>query len=165
MGVNIGPWPVARHRGPAQQRGAVRRRTLRHVLMYRLGTGPVLEVLAAFRRLAEHNVAEVREIVANCFTRLDSLEAVSREELSQRPQESSVTVLDVRSEDEFALGQLPGAVNIPLAGLERRLADLSSNHGVAAYRRGLYCVLSFEAVAEFRRHVYRVCRPKDGYPE
>jgi rhodanese-related sulfurtransferase len=76
-----------------------------------------------------------------------------------------VTVLDVRPEDEFALGHLPGAVNIPLADLERRLADLPPDHEVVAYCRGPYCVLSFEAVAELRRRGYRVRRLKDGYPE
>jgi len=134
-------------------------------VMYRLGEGPILDVLAAFRRLAEHNVAEVREIVTDCFTRLDSLEAISREELSQRLKEGSVTLLDVRPQDEFALGHLPGAVNIPLAELRQRLADLPPEHEVVAYCRGPYCVLSFEAVAELRRLGYRVRRLEDGYPE
>ncbi|MCW2242462.1 ArsR/SmtB family transcription factor [Azospirillum canadense] len=134
-------------------------------VMYRLGDGPILDVLAAFRRLAEHNVAEVREIVAACFTRLDSLEAISREELSQRLQEGSVTVLDVRPQGEFALGHLPGAVNIPLADLQQRLADLPADQEVVAYCRGPYCVLSFEAVAALRRLGYRVRRLEDGYPE
>jgi rhodanese-related sulfurtransferase len=34
-----------------------------------------------------------------------------------------VTVLDVRPPDEFALGHLPDAVNIPLRELEARLAE------------------------------------------
>lgn len=134
-------------------------------VMYRLGEGPILDVLAAFRRLAEHNVAEVRQIVADCFTRLDSLEAIAREELARRLHEGSVTVLDVRPQDEFALGHLPGAVNIPLAELQQRLADLPPDQEVVAYCRGPYCVLSFEAVAELRRLGYRVRRLEDGYPE
>ncbi|MEO3432355.1 metalloregulator ArsR/SmtB family transcription factor [Inquilinus sp. CAU 1745] len=134
-------------------------------VLYRLGEGPILDVLAAFRRLAEHNVAEVREVVTAYFDRLDSFEAISREELAQRLQERSITLLDVRPQDEFALGHLPGALNIPLADLQQRLADLLPDQEVVAYCRGPYCVLSFEAVAELRRLGYRVRRLEDGYPE
>ena len=41
-------------------------------------------------------------------------EAVSRSELLARMKKGDVQVLDVRPEDEFALGHLPGALNIPL---------------------------------------------------
>jgi rhodanese-related sulfurtransferase len=58
-----------------------------------------------------------------------------------------VAVLDVRPEDEFALGHLPGAINIPLGELERRLAGLDPLHEIVAYCRGPYCVLSYEAIA------------------
>ena len=34
-----------------------------------------------------------------------------------------VTVLDVRPPEEFATGHVPGAVNIPVHELEKRLAD------------------------------------------
>jgi rhodanese-related sulfurtransferase len=71
----------------------------------------------------------------------------------------------VRPEDEFALGHLPGAVNIPLAELERRIGELPKSREVIAYCRGPYCVLSFEAVAALRAHGYRIRRLEDGYPE
>jgi rhodanese-related sulfurtransferase len=74
-------------------------------------------------------------------------------------------VLDVRPEDEFALGHLPGALNIPFAELERRLSELPKGREVVAYCRGPYCVLSFEAVAALRARGYRVRRLEDGYPE
>jgi rhodanese-related sulfurtransferase len=60
---------------------------------------------------------------------------------------------------------LPRALNIPLAELERRLAELRSGREVVAYCRGPYCVLSFEAVAILRARGYAVHRLEDGYPE
>jgi len=75
------------------------------------------------------------------------------------------TVLDVRPEDEFALGHLPGAVNIPLADLDSRLADLSPDQEIIAYCRGTYCVLAFEAVAALRARGFKVRRLQDGFPE
>ena len=69
-------------------------------------------------RIAERNVAEVGRVLESYFRDRDSLEPVSREELLQRSRAGTVTVLDVRPEDEFALGHLPGAANLPLRALE-----------------------------------------------
>ena len=74
-------------------------------------------------------------------------------------------MLDVRPEDEFALGHLPGAVNVPLGELERRLADLDPRLEIVAYCRGPYCVLSYEAVATLRARGFKVRRLEDGFPE
>ena len=90
---------------------------------------------------------------------------VSRLELMDRLKAGIVTVLDVRPEDEFALGHLPGAVNIPLRELERRLADLDLDQEIVAYCRGPYCVLSYEAVALLRVRGFTVRRLEDGLPE
>jgi ArsR family transcriptional regulator len=134
-------------------------------ILYRLGNGPILTLLSALRTYAEASQAEVREIVADYFHRLDALEPVARDSLLDRIREDAVTVLDVRPEDEFALGHLPGAVNIPLDKLERRLADLPGDREIVAYCRGPYCILSFEAVAMLRARGYTVHRLEDGYPE
>ena len=68
-------------------------------------------------------------------------------------------------EDEFQQGHLPGALNIPLAQLERRLAELPPDREIVAYCRGAWCVLSFEAVAALRRRGYQARRLEDGFPE
>jgi len=134
-------------------------------IMYRLGDGPILEVLGALRNLAERNLAGVQVVLDAYFNRLDAFEPVSRKELKRRLRAGGVTLLDVRQEDEYALGHLPGALNIPLADLESRLADLPKDQEIVAYCRGAYCVLSFEAVAFFRAKGYRVRRLEDGFPE
>ena len=95
----------------------------------------------------------------------DSLEPVTHRELIGRAKADLVTVLDVRPEDEFALGHLPGAINIPMSQLEQRLAELDQDKEIVAYCRGPYCVLSFEAVSALRVRGYKVRRLEDGYPE
>lgn len=134
-------------------------------ILYRLGDGPVLELLSALRYFAERNKAEVREIVSDYFDNLDSLEPVSRQELMIAMRDGGVTLLDVRPDEEFALGHLPGAVNIPLEELEKRLSELPKDTEIIAYCRGAYCVLSFEAVAALRSKGFRIRRLQDGFPE
>jgi rhodanese-related sulfurtransferase/DNA-binding transcriptional ArsR family regulator len=132
---------------------------------YQLVDDTILDLLAALRRIAERNVAEVERIVRSYFHNRDSLEPISREELLQRSRAGEVTILDVRPEDEFALGHLPGAVNMPLRELEMRLAEFNPAQEIVAYCRGPYCVLSYEAVAVLRARGFKVRRLQDGLPE
>jgi rhodanese-related sulfurtransferase/DNA-binding transcriptional ArsR family regulator len=134
-------------------------------ILYGLSGSSVLDLVAALRRVAEQNLAEVRETVDGYFRERDALEPVSRKELARRIKDGLVTVLDVRPEDEFAAGHLPQAINIPLRKLTRRLRDLPKNAEVVAYCRGPYCVLAFEAVALLRGRGFKARRLEDGYPE
>lgn len=134
-------------------------------VFYRLSNDLVLAALTALRGLAEQNLADVREIIGSYFGKLDDLEPVPRRELLQRLRDGSVTLLDVRPEDEFDLGHLPGALNIPLPELMQRLSELPAKQEIIAYCRGPYCVLSFEAVAVLRARGFKVRRLEDGFPE
>lgn len=129
------------------------------------GEVEIVGLLKGLGRIGERNVAEIQCIMRDFFTRRDALEAVSREELVERLTQGRVTVLDVRSEDEFALGHVAGAVNIPVAELERRLAELPKDREIVAYCRGPYCIMSFEAVEALRKKGYNVRRLEDGFPE
>jgi len=140
------------------------RRDGKHVL-YRLADDAVVTMLATLRGIAERTAGEVEKVVAGYFRKRDGMEAVSRKDLIRRLKDGTVTLLDVRPEDEFALGHLPGAVNIPLKELEKRLAELPKRREVVAYCRGPYCVLAFEAVAALRQRGFKVRRLEDGLPE
>jgi len=132
-------------------------------VLYRLGGGPIVPLLAALRRQAGHRRAEIQGVVADSLGRPEQLVGLSREELVEWLREGGVTLLDVRPEEEFALGHLPGAVNIPVEALERRLAELPPGQEIVAYCRGPYCVLSVEAVAALRARGFAACRLRDGF--
>ncbi len=123
------------------------------------------ELLRALGRVGERNTAEVEQVIASYFRARDQLEPVSRADLLARLRDGIVTVLDVRPEDEFDLGHLPGAMSVPLSALEQRLAELPKNQEIVAYCRGPYCVFSIEAVAALRVHGFRARRLEDGFPE
>jgi len=134
-------------------------------VLYRLADDSVITLTAALRHVAQCNVAEVKQIVDGYFHQRDALEPVSRAELLAKMAEGLVTVLDVRPEDEYGAGHLPGALNITLAEIENRLHDIPRGQEIVAYCRGAYCVLSFEAVAKLRARGYTVRRLEDGFPE
>lgn len=145
--------------------GLVTARREEKFVVYALADAAVLELLASLRRVSERNDAKVQQVVQGYFAQRDAMEAVTREELIQRYRQGWVTVLDVRPEDEYALGHVPEAVNIPLEQLGERLSALDPAREVVAYCRGPYCVLSYEAVELLRSKGYRVRRLEEGLPE
>lgn len=156
---------ASQHLQHLRRAGLVTARRQGKRVLYRLSDDSVMGLLGVLRRVAERNVAEVERILGSYFHRRDALEPVSREDLVERMRDGLVTLLDVRPEDEFAAGHLPGASNVPLDKLEGHLANLSRDHEIIAYCRGAYCVLSFEAVAALRQRGFKVRRLEDGYPE
>jgi len=156
---------TSQHLQQMRRAGIVAARREGKFVFYSLADEAVLDLLAALRHLAERNVAEVGQVIRSYFNDRDSLEPMSREKLLEQSRTGAVTVLDVRPPDEFALGHLPGAVNIPLRELETRLAEFDPAQEIVAYCRGPYCVLSYEAVAALRARGFKVRRLEDGLPE
>lgn len=130
-----------------------------------VGETDIITLLTVLGRIGERSMAEVQVVMANYFHTRDALEPISRDELLVRMGRGGVTLLDVRPEDEFAWGHLPGAINIPLAVLEQHLTLLPRDQQIIAYCRGPYCVLSVEAAARLRALGFDVRRLADGYPE
>jgi len=156
---------TSQHLQQLRRAGLVDSRRDGKYVLYRLADDDVVRLLGALRQVAERGIAEVDRILRGYFQDRDSMEAVSREELLERSRRGLVTVLDVRPADEFAAGHVPGAVNIPLAELERRLSELDPSHQIVAYCRSSYCVLSFEAVSLLRTRGFDVRRMEEGLPE
>jgi rhodanese-related sulfurtransferase/DNA-binding transcriptional ArsR family regulator len=156
---------ASQHLQILRRAGLVAARRAGKQVLYRLADRDVVDLLTALCRSAERGRAEINRIVQTYFRARDQLEPVSRKELASRLRHGLVTLIDVRPADEFAAGHIPGAINIPLGELPRRLDELSADRAVIAYCRGPYCVLSFEAVAALRAKGYDARRLADGYPE
>lgn len=156
---------TSQHLQQLRQAGLVATRKEGLKVYYRLSGDDVIVLLDALRAVAERHVADVERLVNTYLTVKDSLEPVPRAELLARVRDGLVTVLDVRPPEEYAAGHVPGAINIPLAELERRLDELGKEQEIVAYCRGPHCVLAFDAVARLREKGLKARRLEDGYPE
>ncbi|MGK2934605.1 MAG: ArsR/SmtB family transcription factor [Gemmatimonadaceae bacterium] len=132
---------------------------------YRLADPSVYELLRLMRGIGERHLSELNDLVASYLTARDELEPVTREGLLDRARSGTVLVVDVRPEEEYLAGHIPGAVSIPLAELERRVSGIPADKDVVAYCRGPYCVFAFRAVEIFRLRGHRARRLMEGFPE
>lgn len=134
-------------------------------VLYRLGKGPIEPILASLRGYADHIRAEIRDLAADPANAEGRHDSITRDELLERLTAGAVTLLDVRSAEEYALGHLPGALNIPTDALESRLSELPPGREIVAYCRGPYCILSTTAAALLERNGFRVRRLAAGFPD
>jgi rhodanese-related sulfurtransferase len=93
------------------------------------------------------------------------VDTIDRDALLERLARGDVVLVDVRPEIEYEAGHIEGARSIPLAELERRLAELPPDAEVVAYCRGPFCVYAHEAVRHLRASGRSARRLADGWPE
>ncbi len=53
--------------------------------------------------------------------------------LFEKPEESNVIVIDVRSRESFQRGRIPGAISIPLADLRNRVPEIDRDASIVTY--------------------------------
>lgn len=156
---------TSQHLQKLKQAGLIVGRKEAQFVKYRLAGDEVVALFDALGAAGQAHLAEVDQVVRLYFTAKDDLEPVPAAELLERAKAGLVTVLDVRPVEEFAAGHVPGAINIPIRELERRLAELPKRKEVVAYCRGPYCLMSYDAVQLLRQKGLKARRLKDGMPE
>jgi rhodanese-related sulfurtransferase/DNA-binding transcriptional ArsR family regulator len=129
---------------------------------YRLSDPSVAELLLATRKVAEARLAEVAKITRDFLAENAQLDAVDVDDLREKVRKGEVTLLDVRPEEEYEAGHIPGALSVPLPALAKRLSGLPKTREVVAYCRGPYCVLAVEAVKVLRARGFKAIRLEDG---
>jgi rhodanese-related sulfurtransferase/predicted transcriptional regulator len=145
--------------------GVVTRKRIGTQIVYAIADPEVIALVRCLWKVAERNVAALRQIVQEYYRDRDSLEPMSRDELLARLSKGAVYVLDVRPPDEYAAGHVPGAVSVPLGDMKRRLRRIPKGKEIVACCRGPYCVYAYEAVEILRRAGYSARRLQGGFLE
>jgi rhodanese-related sulfurtransferase/DNA-binding transcriptional ArsR family regulator len=156
---------TSKHLQALRQAGLVSARKDGLRVYYSIAGDDVAALLSALREVSEHRVAEVEKLLRTWLAHRDEMEAVPAREVLGRAKKGLVVVLDVRPPEEYSAGHLPGAVNIPIHALEKRLNELPKRKEVIAYCRGPYCLLSYDAVSLLRKKGIKARRLEAGMPE
>ncbi len=156
---------TSKHLQALRQAGLVSARKEGLRVFYSIAGDDVSALLTALRDVSEHRVADVEQLLRTWLAHRDEMEAIPAKEVLERAKKGLVVVLDVRPSEEFAAGHLPGAVNIPIHELEKRLKELPKRKEVIAYCRGPYCLMSYDAVSLLRKKGRNARRLEAGLPE
>jgi rhodanese-related sulfurtransferase/predicted transcriptional regulator len=132
-------------------------------VIYTLAGEEALRLWLALRDASAARLAEVERAAHDYLG--EDVETIGREDLLERLAKRDVVLVDVRPPEEFAAGHIEGARSIPLAELERRLAELPADREVVAYCRGPFCAYAHEAVRQLTDAGRKASRLEDGWPE
>ena len=143
--------------------GIVTRRREGTRVRYALAGDEALRLWLALRDASAARLAEVERAAHDYLG--EDVETIGREDLRERLARGDVVLVDVRPPEEFAAGHIEGARSIPLAELERRLAELPPDREIVAYCRGPFCAYAHEAVRRLNDAGRTARRLEDGWPE
>ena len=132
---------------------------------YRLSGPDVAQLWLNVREVAEEHLVELRVALDRMAAAPNAIPSKSRDSLLAKARSGDIVVIDVRPGTEFAAGHLPYARSMPLAELEKRLADLPVDKEIVAYCRGPFCLMSDEAVQLLRQRGYTAHKITDGVTE
>ncbi len=127
-------------------------------VIYSLSGDDVAALLGQLNEVARRHIADLEQLSQEFFDAREGLEAIDKKTLLERLRHDEVVLIDVRPEEEYDTGHLPGAVSVPVNSLEARMADLPRERTIVAYCRGPYCALSAQAVKRLREEGFDVYR-------
>ncbi|EIE00090.1 ArsR/SmtB family transcription factor [Leptospira licerasiae] len=106
--------------------------------------------------------AEIQMEMSYFFNAEQEVEELEYKDFLKRILSKEIILIDVRPENEYDSGHLPGSISVPLKELKSKLDKLPKRKKIFAYCRGKYCVLSEEAVKILRTEGYDAYRIPDG---
>lgn len=146
--------------------GLVARRVEGTSRIYRLADPSVLAAYRALVEVAQVRIADVTALANSFFGETDGAQPMRMADLQQAMADhDDLTLIDVRPTSEYEAGHVPGAINIPVADLADRMADLPRGTPIVAYCRGPYCVMAATAVHQLRDAGFPAARLEIGYPD
>lgn len=156
---------TSRHLQILAAAGLVTRRVQGTSRVYSLTDDTIASAYLTLVDVAEIHLAEITALAEDFFSEADGAKPVSFDEFDQLSRAGEAILVDVRPASEFAAGHVEGAINMPLAELDARIAELPADQNIVAYCRGPYCVMSARAVSRLRERGRDAVRLDGGYPD
>lgn len=156
---------VSQHLQTLYESRLVRSHKQGNFVIYGIAELSVADFMVSLHRLSEKQLVEVQKLKSEFLQNHVSMKPIALEELLERMDREEVVLVDVRPEDEYATGHIPGAISIPMEELEMHLASLPADKEIVAYCRGPYCLMSAQAVEILKSRGIHASRLEEGVHE
>ena len=155
---------VSHHLQKLHSAGMVERRSEGRTVIYFLADPSVATFWSQTRNFAEERLSG---LISRAGGEIPSIHGIdlTPEVLHRMLGADEITVIDVRPQEEFSAGHLPGARSVPLESLKETMEDLPRDKPVVAYCRGRYCLLAEIAVDVLENSGFEATRFADGVIE
>ena len=145
--------------------GLVTTRRSGNFVYYRLASPDVIVFWRSLQGIARESRGDIERLVHR-YLGDDDIEELTKDDLWDRIQrKDKMILLDVRPQEEYEAGHIPGAVSIPLDELKNRVKELPKSKHIVAYCRGSLCALAPEATRFLQKKGYKVKRLAEGAPD
>ncbi|RKP53154.1 ArsR family transcriptional regulator [Cohnella endophytica] len=134
-------------------------------VIYEISDLSIADFMVSLHRLSEKQLVEIQRLKNEILHHQVNMEQITLEKLEERMGKGEVLLIDVRPEEEYEAGHIPGAISIPIEELEKQLASLPVNKQIVAYCRGPYCLMSAHAVEMLTRKGIKAFRLEEGVHE
>jgi rhodanese-related sulfurtransferase len=134
-------------------------------IIYKVTDRNVVAFYTSLKELAVDRMSNLKRAFDEISSAPSRLKQVGREELLEKVKAGAAVVIDVRPEEEYRTGHVPGAISIPLDRLEEELGRLPLDKEIVALCRGEYCILADKAIALMRKRGMIARRAADGVVE
>jgi rhodanese-related sulfurtransferase/predicted transcriptional regulator len=154
---------ASRHLQVLHAAGMVSRERTGTSVRYGIAGSEALSLWLALRDASAARLAEVERAARDYLG--EPVETIGSEELRERLARGDAILIDVRPKEEYEAGHIDGALSVPIAELERRMADLPADREIVAYCRGPFCAYAHEAVRWLTSAGHTARRLEAGWPE
>lgn len=134
-------------------------------IFYKISDEKVVLIWSLIRELGTQRIADIDKVVKDFRTSRNVFESVTIEQLVTRMEEGSITLIDVRPQEEFTSGHIKGALSIPIESLKKSMKRFPQDKEIIAYCRGAFCVFADEAVEFLKKNKFKATRLEEGFPE
>ncbi|WP_219837043.1 metalloregulator ArsR/SmtB family transcription factor [Paenibacillus sp. R14(2021)] len=133
-------------------------------VIYEVAELSIVDFMISLHRLGEKRLTSIQQLKAEIFQDHANSTLLALDEL-EKMEEGKVLLLDIRPEDEYQSGHIPGAISVPIDDLKTKLTTLPTDKEIVVYCRGPYCNMSAQAVEILQENGFHAYRIEEGVHE
>ncbi|GAA0316946.1 ArsR/SmtB family transcription factor [Oceanobacillus oncorhynchi subsp. oncorhynchi] len=132
---------------------------------YSLSDDSVADFLNSLWKISENHLSDINQIKRDFLENIDEVNVLTLEELYEKLEKDNITLLDLRTEEEFNYRHIEGAISVPEDRLDVYLQKLPKDNEIIVYCRGKFCAASAMAAHKLKENGFTAFSMEDSVYE